>query len=189
MNISDEEWAIVKRIVPRTIHSSFHCSIASLNADGSPHVTPIGSFSPTEKGKGVFFDAYNIRLSENVNRDPRVTIMALDSGPTTWFRAFMGGRFATPPGIRMVGTVGAQRESTPREIRRFHRLVGPLLRTKGGAKMWSSLPNARDVTIDHVIPIWLGSMTPDVPYASNTTNKNARNRGSSRPSKNSGNFS
>lgn len=82
MDITDEDWAMVRRLVPRTIRSSLHCSIASLNPDGSPHVTPIGSFLPTEKGRGVYFDAFNAQLSANVDRDPRVTILAVNGGPS-----------------------------------------------------------------------------------------------------------
>ncbi len=71
MEITDEEWALVRRLVPpRTIRSTFHCSIASLNEDGSPHVTPIGSFLPRQKGHGVYFDKFNTRLAVNVDRDP-----------------------------------------------------------------------------------------------------------------------
>ena len=162
MEITDEQWAMVRRIVPRTIRTSLHCSIASLNPDGSPHVTPIGSFLPTEKGRGVYFDAFNLQLAANVDRDPRVTILALDSGVSRWARSFLKGRFISPPGMRLVGTVGPQRGSTSQEVERFHRLVGRLLRTRGGQQMWRSLPLARDVTVDRVVPIWMGTMTPEV---------------------------
>ncbi|MFC0674542.1 pyridoxamine 5'-phosphate oxidase family protein [Brachybacterium hainanense] len=162
MEITDEEWTMVRRMVRRTIRSSLHCSIASLNPDGSPHVTPIGSFLPTEKGRGVYFDAFNAQLAANVDRDARVTIQAVDSGPLMWARSFLKGRFVSPPGLRLVGTVGAQRRSSEQEVERFHRLVGPLLRTRGGALLWRSLPLARDVAVDRVVPIWMGAMTPGV---------------------------
>ena len=162
MEITDEQWAMVRQLVRRTIRSSLHCSIASLNEDGSPHVTPIGSFLPTHKGRGVYFDAFNVRLGANVDRDPRVTILAVDSGPLMWARSFLKGRFVSPPGIRLIGTVGAQRKSTDQEVERFHRLVGRLLRTKGGAQMWKSLPLARDVTVDRIEFIRMGRMTADL---------------------------
>lgn len=118
MDITDEEWAMVRRIVPRVIRSSLHCSIASINPDGSPHVSPIGSFLPTVKG-----------------------------------------RFVAPPGVRLVGTVGPRRESTDEEIRRFSRIVGVTRRTRGGQRMWKSLPVARDVTIERVVPVRVGAMS------------------------------
>ena len=162
MEITDEQWATVRQIVPRTILSSLHCSVASVNPDGSPHVTPIGSFLPTEKGRGVYFDAFNSQLAANVERDPRVTILAVHSGWIMWGRSFLKGRFVSPPGIRLIGNVGAQRRSTQQEVQRFHRLVGRLLHTKGGQRMWASLPLVRDVTIERVLPVWMGEMTPGV---------------------------
>ncbi|MDJ1370480.1 pyridoxamine 5'-phosphate oxidase family protein [Gulosibacter molinativorax] len=162
VTISQEDWSVVRRIVPRTIRSSLHCSITSLNPDGSPHVSPIGSFLPTDNGHGIYFDAFNVQLAANLRRDPRVSILAVDSGPFMWARSLMKGRFTRPPGIRMTGTVGPPRRSTPSEVRRFHRLVGPLLRTRGGKLMWTSLPIARDVKIEYVEPIWMGSMTPEI---------------------------
>lgn len=163
MEITDEEWAMVRATVRRTIRSSLHCSIASLNEDGSPHVTPVGSFLPTQKGQGVYFDAFNAQLAVNVDHDPRVTILAVDSGPLMWARSFLRGRFVSPPGIRLIATVGPQRRSTAEEIGRFHRLVGPLLRTKGGDRMWRFLPLARDVTVESINSIRMGSMTADLP--------------------------
>ncbi len=60
----------------------------------------------------------------------------------------------------MIATVGPQRPSTEAEVHRFHRLVGPLLRTRGGGqRMWQSLPLARDVTIERIIPIRMGALT------------------------------
>lgn len=159
MEITDEEWAMVRRIVPRTIRSSLACSIASLNEDGSPHVTPIGSFLPTQKGTGFYFDAFNAQLSANVDRDPRVTILAVDSGVGLWAKSFLKGRFVSTPGVRLVATVGKRRRSTDEEIRRFHRIVGVTLRTRGGQQMWRSLPLARDVMIERVVPIRMGTMT------------------------------
>ena len=45
------------------------------------------------------------------------------------------------------------------EITTFHRVVGPLRHTPGGRLLWGSLPSARDVRIDAVIPIRTGTMT------------------------------
>ena len=159
MEITDEQWAMVRRIVPRAIRSSLHCSISSINEDGSPHVTPIGSFLPTTTARGVYIDVFNAQLAAQVDRDPRVTILALDSGPGRWARSFLTGTFVAPPGVRLVGTVGPRRPSTQQEIDRFHRPVGPLRRTRGGRRRWASLAVTRDVEIERVVPIRMGRMT------------------------------
>ena len=157
--VSDEQWREAVRIVRRTIRTSLHCSIASTNPDGSAHVTPIGSLLLTDKGAGVYFDAFNVRLATNVDRDPNVSILAVDSGPLLWLRSLVGGRFVRPPGIRLIGTVSGPRPSTQAEVARFRGFVGPLFRTRGGQMLWGSLPTARDVRINRIEGIGMGAMT------------------------------
>jgi len=158
--INEREWTQARLVTRRAVRSCLHCSIASVNADGSAHVTPIGSLLLGPLGRGIYFDVFNARLSANVDRCPEVTILAVDSGPMLWSRALMRGRFSRPPGIRLVGAVGPQRSSSPDEIARFHRTVGPLLRTKGGAAAWASLTRVRDVRVDRIETIRMGSLTP-----------------------------
>ncbi len=110
-------------------------------------------------GRGVYFDVFNARLSANVDERPDVTILAVDSGPILWCRALLSGRFVRPPGLRLIGTVGPQRPSSPEEVVRFRSAVGPLMRTKGGAIAWTSLTTVRDVRVDRIERIRLGAMT------------------------------
>lgn len=157
--ITEAQWSHAKRVVRRTIRTSLHCSIATTNPDGSPHVTPIGSLLLTDKGSALYFDVLNSRLAANLEHDARVAIVAVDSGKRLWLRAMLGGRFASCPGIRLIGSVGPPRESTPDEAGRFQRVVGPLLRTPGGKALWGSLPTVRDVTVDRIQNLNLGPMT------------------------------
>ncbi|WGX97189.1 pyridoxamine 5'-phosphate oxidase family protein [Nocardioides sp. L-11A] len=155
----DADWLLARRVVRRAVATSLHCSVASTNADGSAHVTPIGSVQLTAPGTGFYFDVFNRRLAENVARDPRVTIAAVDSGAVMWGRSLLRGRFVRPPGVLLVGTVGPARASTPAEVTRFHRVLGPLLRTPGGRALWGTLPRVRDLSVESVHPVRLGTMT------------------------------
>ncbi|MDR2281184.1 MAG: pyridoxamine 5'-phosphate oxidase family protein [Gordonia sp. (in: high G+C Gram-positive bacteria)] len=158
--ITDRQWTQARQITRRAVRSSLHCSIASVNADGTAHVTPIGSLLLGSLGHGIYFDVFNARLSANVDGRPEVTILAVDSGPMVWGRALLSGRFARPPGIRLIGTVGPRRPSSPEEIARFHRAVGPLLRTRGGAAAWASLTRVRDLHVNRIEKIRMGQLTP-----------------------------
>ncbi|QRY63264.1 pyridoxamine 5'-phosphate oxidase family protein [Gordonia sp. PDNC005] len=158
--ITDRQWTQARQITRRAVRSSLHCSIASVNADGTAHVTPIGSLLLGSLGHGIYFDVFNARLSANVDGRPEVTILAVDSGRMVWGRALLSGRFSRPPGIRLIGTVGPRRPSSPEEIARFHRAVGPLLRTRGGAAAWASLTRVRDVHVNRIEKIRMGQLTP-----------------------------
>lgn len=157
--ISDAEWSETRRIVRRSIRTSLHCSIASTNRDGTPHVTPIGSVLLGEKGSGLYFDVFNARLAANLDHDPHAAVLAVDSGYRMWLRSLVRGRFVSPPGIRLIGTVGPRRVSTQREIDRFQRIVRLFLHTPGGRIMWGSLPAVRDIRVDRVQRLELGPMT------------------------------
>lgn len=158
--ISEEQWSSARQIVRRAAGSSMHCSIASVNADGSPHVTPIGSLMLGSRGAATYLDVFNTRLAANVDRDPNVAIIAVDSRQTMWLRSLLGGRFVVPPGIRLIGTVGAARPVTDEEIEKFYRFIGPLRRTRGGRAVWGSIDQARDVEVTRVQGLNMGPMTP-----------------------------
>lgn len=157
--ITEAQWAQAKRVVRRTIRTSLHCSIASTNPDGSPHVTPIGSLLMADKGSALYFDVLNSRLAANLEREPRVAIVAVDSGKRLWLGSLLRGRFTSPTGIRLIGSVGPPRDSTQEEAGRFQRAVGPLLRTPGGRALWGSLPTVRDVTVERIQNLNMGPMT------------------------------
>ncbi|MCA0158662.1 pyridoxamine 5'-phosphate oxidase family protein [Tsukamurella sp. M9C] len=160
MTAPDVPWAAARTTVRRAVRSSLHCAVASRNPDGSPHVTPIGSILlDREARSGIYFDVFNARLARNLALDPRVTVLAVDSGPLRWLRALLRGRFEQSPGVQLVGTAGPARPALPEEIARFRRVVGPLGRTPGGRAFWADLSRVRDLRFDDARPVRLGSMT------------------------------
>lgn len=160
MSISPQDWEKARRTVQNAVKSSLHCSIASRNLDGSPHITPIGSVVLLpEVGRGLWIDMFNRQLAANLTEDPRVTILAVDSGRLFWLRSLLGGSFVRPPGVRLGAEVSAPRPTTPAEVTRFQSFVGPGLRTKGGKMLWGRLTTARDLRIDSIVPLRIGPMT------------------------------
>ena len=59
-------WQQVRATVRGASASSMHCAIASIGADGRPHVTPIGSVMLTEPGRGVYLDVINVYNQKNI---------------------------------------------------------------------------------------------------------------------------
>jgi uncharacterized protein len=154
-------WRTARAVVHRTRTSSLHCAIASVDADGCPHVTPIGSVMLGEPGQAVYLDVFNVALGRNLDRDPHCAILAVDSRKLTWARALLTGRFDVAPGVRLVGTVSPAREASSAEVERFGRSVRSAMRTRGGRQMWgnTSRLQARDVTVTGVVPVRIPGMT------------------------------
>jgi uncharacterized protein len=154
-------WRTAKAVVHRTRASSLHCAIASIDADGSPHVTPIGSVMLGDPGRAVYLDVFNVALGRNLDRDPHCAILAVDSRKLTWARALLSGRFDAPPGVRLVGTVGPARDATSTEVERFRRAVRAAMPTRGGRRMWGNPGRlrARDVSVTGIVPVTIPAMT------------------------------
>lgn len=154
-------WRQVRATLRGAGSSSLHCAIASIGADGHPHVTPIGSVMLTEPGRAVYLDVINVQLSRNLDRDPRLTVLAVDSRRLAWVRAMVRGRFETPPGVRLIGTAGPSRPIRDDERERFERRVRLAVRTRGGRRLWGDPTafRARDLTFTAVTPVRIPAMT------------------------------
>lgn len=154
-------WQLVRSTMRHALSSSLHCAVASIGPDDQPNVTPIGSIMLTDPGSAVYLDVLNVELGRNLDRDPRITVMAVDSGRRTWLTALFRARFDSPPGFRLGGTAGPARPLTEQERTRFRRRVRLALRTKGGQQLWGSDGHyqARDLTFTEVIPVRIPRMT------------------------------
>lgn len=169
-------WRQVRSTLRHAQSSSLHCSIASNGRDGQPHVTPIGSVMLTEPGFGIYLDVFNVELGRNIDADPRLTVMAVDSGRRTWLTALLRARFDTPPGFRLIGTAGPARPMTDAERDRFRKRVRLALRTPGGDQLWGrpERQHARDLTFTEVVPVRIPRMTNDLwPAAISSTGRRA----------------
>jgi hypothetical protein len=133
--------------------------IASVNADGSPHVTPIGTLTLRHDCTGYYLERFPTKLPKNIERDHRICVYACQSGMLTWLRHLMRGRFDRPVAIRLIGRAGARRPSTEKERARFLRQVRIFRWTRGHDLLWGNLKYARDLVFDDYVPIEAGQMT------------------------------
>jgi hypothetical protein len=155
-----DHWREIRRVFTAAFASSFHFAIATVGADGEPHVTPIGSVVLTEPGRGFYFEEFPSRLPRNLRGDPRVSILGVNSSRVFWLRALLLGRFPSPPAIRLNGrVVGEPREVTAGELALWQRRVRRLRRLRGYALLWGRLRRVRDLEINTAEPVLLGPMT------------------------------
>ncbi len=153
------DWAETKALFREAFRSSFHYSVASLGEDGAPHLTPVGSVLLTEPGRGIFFDIFTAQLGKNLDNDPRVCVMAVNSGKRFWLRSLARGRFARHPALRLYGTAGPRRDATSEEQARFRKRIRPARRLRGHDLLWRDLSHVRDLTFHTIVPVRVGAMT------------------------------
>ena len=153
-------WDEVREVVNRGLRSTLHSSIATINDDGSPHVTPIGSLFLDPDYSGRYLELFATGLGHNLDRDPRFTILVVDSSPNLWLSSLESGLFTQSPGVRLVGTAGQRRQPEQNEADEMLAFAEGLKGLKGYDLLWGSGGWVRDLTIERVLPIRIGPMTP-----------------------------
>lgn len=165
--VSAQDWPDVRDLWRRAARTSLHYALATTNADGSPHVTPIGSVRLLrEPGRALFHEVFANQLARNLDRDPRVCVLAVDSSVWRFVTALWRGRFRADLGVRLSGTAGPRRPATTQETEAFLRSVRPVRRLKGHDLLWSfDNPHVRELELDVLHPVRLGAMTRDLEQA------------------------
>lgn len=154
-----ENWVQVRAAFEAGIASSKHAAIATVGSDGFPHVTPIGFVFLREDRTAFYFEEYTRRMRENLERDPRVCLMSVNTGGWFWLTSLLKGRFESPPGVRLMGTAGARRPATEAEKDAYRARVKSLRATRGYELIWRDLSHVRDITLERFEPVVYPRMT------------------------------
>tara|TARA_B100001063_G_C16485871_1_gene414939 strand:+ start:29 stop:535 length:507 start_codon:yes stop_codon:yes gene_type:complete len=152
MNIM-EDWSKVKKVLEVGQASTIYCSIATVSTNGIPHITPVGTVFLRDDQTGYFFDHYAESLGKNIDLNPNVCIMAVNSGRLYWLRSLIKGRFVSPPGVRLYGKAGAIRPASAEEIEKIEKRVKPTQFLKGARALWSGFTHVRDIEFTSYKPI------------------------------------
>lgn len=156
MNLYDD-WKEIRRVFARAPYAS----IATLDSEGFPHVTPIGSLIlHREPGRAFWFERFTSAMPRNLEGESRLCAMAVDARLGLWARALFAGRFPAAPGVRLAGSAGVRRRPTEREVQIFRRRVRLARWTRGYDMLWGKFDWGREVTFDRVLPVQLGRMWP-----------------------------
>ncbi len=157
MEIGDH-WKTIRKILDES-RSSLQCAFATVNKNGSPHVTPVGSLFLRDDRTGFYFDGHFVNMTKNLERNPRVCVLAVNCNPAFWLNALKSGKFETSPAVRLLGSVGKKREATEEELSAWRNFVKFAVGTKGYDLIWKDLRMVRDIHFDSFEPVFMGEMT------------------------------
>ena len=158
----EKHWKTIQTVFQESRDSSLHYALATVNENGSPRVTPIGALFLRENKTGFYFEEFPVDMSRNLDRNPRICILAVNSNPTFWLTSLVDGRFETPPAVRLMGSVGKKRAGTKEEISLWQDHVKPACGTKGHDILWKNMRMVRDIQFDSFEPVLCGEMTQDL---------------------------
>jgi hypothetical protein len=157
----DRVWRDIRRLATESFWSSLHYSLASIASDGTPHVTPIGSLRLLPDRTGVYFEIFTQGMARNLDLNPKVCVLAVNSSRWFWLRSLYQGRFNALPGVRLYGEAGPCRAATSDEVAWWERRVGRARSLKGYSLLWGRdrLTHVRTIQFTYAAPVQLGEMT------------------------------
>lgn len=150
---------LFQRKIKPLFSGAVFCAVATVNAAGRPHVTPIGSVVLTHPDRGWFFQKFTKNIPANAEHCEYATIMAVNDGKWFWLKSLLKGRFKAPPAMRLEVKLGALREATEAEAGKFQRRVSLFKHTRGHALMWRDMARVREFEIVDYKPVYIGQMT------------------------------
>jgi hypothetical protein len=154
-----KDWSKIRKHFSKSFRSSFHVSIASLDSDNNPTVTPIGSLFLNKDQTGFYFEKFPSKLPKYAKISKKICVLAVNSNRLFWFKALYRMRFKTNPAIKLYGLLGDKRKASEKEIRRLNRRMKATKRLKGHTYLWGDMEMIREIKFIKVETINIGKMT------------------------------
>ena len=154
-----ENWKKIRTHFRTSFSSSLHVSIASVNAENQPTVTPIGSFFLNKNQTGFYFEKFTTQLPRNARTNKNVCVLAVNNNKWFWLKSLFKGRFEENPAIKLYGELGENRKATNAEMRAFKRRVRFTSRLKGHRLLWDGMSHIREINFTKAEKMNIGKMT------------------------------
>lgn len=153
------KWKEIKRHFIKSFRTNYYVSIATVNKDNNPTITPIGSLFLNNNQTGFYFEKYPTQLPENAQNNPNICILAVNSNIWFWLKSLFIGEFKNYPAIKLFGQLGDKRKATNIEVRRLNGRMKSTKGFKGNSYLWGKMEYVRDISFTRAEKINLGEMT------------------------------
>lgn len=156
------EWNKIRKHFNKSFSSNFHVSVASVDLENNPTVTPIGSMFLNDNQTGVYFEKFPSKLPKHTKSNPNICILAVNSGRFFWIKSLFKGVFSDYPGIKLYGVLGEKRRATQKEINRLNRRMKITNGLKGNTYLWKKMEYVREINFTRAEKINIGKMTTNL---------------------------
>lgn len=130
------DWANIRKHFNKSFKSNFHVSIASVDSDNNPTVTPIGSLFLNDNQSGFYFEKYPSKLPIHAKMNPNICALGVNSSTIFWLKSLFKGKFSNYPAIKLYGHLGQRRKATESETNRLNRRMKRTKGLKGNSYLW-----------------------------------------------------
>ncbi len=153
-------WEAIRHLLEKAFESCGHYAVASVSEDGTPNAAPIGSLCLQDDYTGFYFEVFSSQTAKNLEHNPRICVVISNGGLFSfWIKSLFLGKFLTPTGVKLYGTViGKKRLATEEEIQIFRKRIHKFRLFKGYKLLWRDFKYVRDVKFERCEPLNLGVM-------------------------------
>jgi len=155
-----QEWQHIRKVVNDAQKSAMHCSIATIDEQLQPTITPIRTLFLRENYSGFFFDTYAESFKENLSQNNKACIQAINSSRLFWLKSLLKGEFSDYPGVRLYVEISALRAANDEELTQISQRIKTLKWTKGSKLIWSDFTQIREFTVQSVRWVKYPKMMP-----------------------------
>jgi len=154
----EKDWQKIKVHFKKSFGVNMHVSIASVNVNNEPTVTPIGSLFLNKNQTGFYFEKYTSGLTNNVENNNKVCVLAVNSSTFFWLKSLFNGQFKKPPALKLYGVLGQNRKATKAEKHALSRRMRFTKSMKGNRYLWNDMQFVREIHFSDVESMKLGKM-------------------------------
>ncbi|WP_272150031.1 hypothetical protein [Tenacibaculum aiptasiae] len=154
-----ENWKKIKEHFRKSRQENMHVSIASVNANNEPTVTPIGSLFLNDDQTGFYFEKFATKLKENKKTNKNICVLAVNTNKWFWLKSLFLGKFLEYPGVKLYGELGIKRDANEAEFRAMQRRVRKAKLLKGYTYLWKDMSMVREIKFIKAEKINLARMT------------------------------
>ena len=115
------DWKKIRVHFNKSFRSNFHVSIASVDSNNNPTVTPIGSLFLNDNQAGFYFEKFPSKLPTHAKNNTNICVLGVNSNRLFWIKSLFNEKFLTPPAIKLYGELVEKRKASQKEIKRLKR--------------------------------------------------------------------
>ena len=156
------DWKKIRKHFNKSFSSNFHVSIASVDSEHNPTVTPIGSLFLNDNQTGFYFEKFPSKLPEHAKKNPNICLLGVNSGRMFWIKSLFREKFSDFPALKLYGELGEKRKATDKEIIRLNRRMRITNGLKGNTYLWKKMEFVREIKVTKVEKINIGKMTSEL---------------------------
>ena len=156
------DWNKIRKHFNKSFRSNFYVSIASVDSEHNPTVTPIGSLFLNDNQTGFYFEKFVSKLPKHAKENPKICVLGVNSGRFFWVKSLFREKFSDFPAIKLYGELGEKRKATEKEIARLNRRIKNTNGLKGNTYLWKKMEFVREIRFTHAEKINLGKMTVEL---------------------------